>query len=132
MLRDGMASAYKSVLLTTSMKGWKSKWFYTVNIEDSLSADIDSPTQPIPNWSMRPNSDEMHQVEELLDILIRTNIDGVRVTLNFIRWCLQPCKESVHAVYEYRDADFARETLERLTEEQIGERASKFFTANTK
>jgi hypothetical protein len=40
VLQDGKASGYKSVLLSTSNKGWKSKWFYTKNI--GLSKDIDT------------------------------------------------------------------------------------------
>jgi len=84
VLQDGKASKYKSVPLNTSMKGWKSKWFYTKNVEDELSTDIDSLATPNPNWSVRPSSDEMHHVEELLDLLARVNIDGVECTQNFI------------------------------------------------
>jgi hypothetical protein len=40
---------YKPVSLSTSNKGWKAWWFYTKNIEDGLSMDIDSPATPNPN-----------------------------------------------------------------------------------
>jgi hypothetical protein len=69
VLRDGKSFEYKPVLLSTSNNGWKARWFYTENIEDGLFVDIDSPATPNPNWSARPSSDEMHHVEELLDLL---------------------------------------------------------------
>lgn len=70
-------------------------------------------------------------MEELLDILTHTDIDGVGATLNFIGRRIQPCNERVHPTYEYRDEDFAREAPEKLMNEKIGEWASKFFMANT-
>jgi hypothetical protein len=42
VLRDGKAAEHKPVLLSTSNKGWKSKWFYTKNVEHGLSEDIDT------------------------------------------------------------------------------------------
>jgi len=84
VLQDGTASEYKPVPLNTSMKGWKSRWVYMENVEDGISTDIDSPAWPNPNWSARPSIDDMVQVEELLDILAHTDIDGVGCTLNFI------------------------------------------------
>lgn len=50
VLQDGMVSEYKTVPLNSSMKGWKSKWFYTENVEDGISTDIYSSTKPNPNW----------------------------------------------------------------------------------
>ena len=46
VLRDGKASKYKPVPLSTSNKGWRSWWFYTENVEDGLSIDIESPANP--------------------------------------------------------------------------------------
>ena len=86
VLQDGKASEYKSMPLSTSNKGWKAWWFYTKNVEDGLSVDIDSPTTPNPNRLARPSSEEMHQVEELLDLLAHVNINGVECTQNFIGW----------------------------------------------
>lgn len=49
VLQDGKASEYKPVLLSTSNKGWKSKWFYTKNVEDGLPTDINSLAASNPN-----------------------------------------------------------------------------------
>jgi hypothetical protein len=49
VLQDGMVSEYKTVPLNSSMKGWKSKWFYAENVEDGISTDIYSSTKPNPN-----------------------------------------------------------------------------------
>ena len=65
--------------LSASNKGWKAQWFYTKNVEDGLSADIDSLATPNPNWSARPSSEETHHVEELLDLLDCVNINELSV-----------------------------------------------------
>jgi hypothetical protein len=119
VLRDGKAAEYKPVLLSTSNKGWKVKWFYTENIELGLSGDIDSKPKTNPNWSVRPSDDEMVQVEELLDLLARVNINGVECTQNFIGRRIQPCKERSHLAYEYRQEDFVREAPEMIDNDEI-------------
>lgn len=128
VLWDRKVSEYKLVPFSTSNKGWKSKWFYTKNTEDGLSTDIDSPATSNPNWSAKPSSDEMQQVEELLNLLNRVNINGVECMQNFIGQRIQPCKERSHPAYEHWDADFMREAPEPLINEEIDRRVSKFFT----
>ena len=78
-LRDGMVKEYIQVPLNTSLKGWNAKWFYIQNAEQSLSADIDHLAVPSANWSARPTSSEITQVDELLQILgqMRNNLDRV-------------------------------------------------------
>ena len=99
------------------------RWFYIENAEDSHSTDIDTMVGSNVNWTMRPSSEEMHQVEKLLDILARTDINGVGVIVNFIvRW-IQPYKERCHPAYEFYDEDFIREALERLERSEIAIRA---------
>ena len=88
-----MADQYKVVPLNSSMKYWNTHWLYIENAEDSLSTDIDTMARSHVNWTVRPSSKEMHQVEELLDILARTDVNGVGVTVNFIARRIQPCKE---------------------------------------
>ena len=120
VLWDGMASECITVPLNSSMKGWNARWFYTKNWEPSISAEIDQLAVPNANWTARPSSEEMNQVEELLSILKQTNVDGVGITLNFISRWLQSCKERVHPAYEYRDDDFAREAPEQLERIEVG------------
>ena len=101
LLWNGKASKYKPMPLSTSNKGWKAWWFYTKNVEDGLSTDIDSPATPNHNWSARQSSEEMHHVEELLDLLAWVNINGVECTQNFIGQRIQLCMERSHPTYEY-------------------------------
>jgi len=42
--------------------------------------------KPNANWTGRPSSEDMQQVEELLEILAQTDVDGVGVMLNFISY----------------------------------------------
>lgn len=46
------------------------------NAEESISADINSKAKLNANWMARPSGEEMHQVEELLEILARTDVYG--------------------------------------------------------
>ena len=69
MLQDGMADQYKPVPLNSLVKGWNARWFYTKNVEQSISTDIDSMVVPNANWTTRPCGEEMNQVEKLLEIL---------------------------------------------------------------
>ena len=70
-----MVKEYIQVPLNTSLKGWNAKWFYIRNVEPSLSADIDHLAVPSANWSAK-----------LMQILglMRNNLDGVSVAINFI------------------------------------------------
>ena len=81
-----MVKEYIQVPLNTSLKGWNAKWFYIQNAKPSLSADIDHLPVPSANWSVRPTSSEMTQVDELLQILgqIRNILDGVGVAINSV------------------------------------------------
>ena len=49
----------------------------------------------------------MTQVDELLQILgwLRQNLDGVGVSINFVKRRIQPCKERVNPAYEYAGED---------------------------
>ena len=108
-----MVKEYIQVPLNTSLKGWNAKWFYIQNAEPSLSADIDHLAVPSANWSARPTSSEMTQVDELLQILgqMRNNLDRVGVAINIVVRRIQLSKERFHPAYEYTgDEDTARET----------------------
>ena len=70
-------------------------------------------------------------MEELLEILAQTKVDGVSITLNFISCRIQPYKERVHLAYEFSDEDFVREAPERLERGKIAIHASKLFSSDT-
>ena len=58
-----MVKEYIQVPLNTSLKGWTARWFNTRNDEPSLPANIDHLVEPNVNWSVRPSSSKMTQVE---------------------------------------------------------------------
>ena len=60
VLRDGMADQNKTVPLNSSVKGYNARWFYTKNVEESISANIDSMAKLNANWAAMPSSKEMH------------------------------------------------------------------------
>lgn len=106
---------------------------YTENtcVEDEdieLSEDIDAEPKANLNWSVSPSGDEMVQVEELLQILVRVLIDGVKCTENFIGRLIQPCKMRSRPAYEYYVEDFTREAPEPLRNNKVDQRVAKLFS----
>ena len=130
-----MVKEYIQVPLNTSLKGWNAMWFYIQNAEPSLSAGIDHLTVSSTNWLERPNSSEMTQVDELLQILgqIRNNLDGVGVAINFIIHQIQPSMERFRHSYEYTgDEDTTREAPEKINKGDAYICLLELFSSNTK
>ena len=130
-----MEKEYIQGPLNTSLKGWNAKWFYIRNAEPSLSANIDHLAVPSANWSARPISSDMTQVNELLQILgqMHNNLDGVGVAINFVVRRIQPSKERFHPAYEYTgDENTAREALEKINKGDAYIRLLELFSSNTK
>jgi hypothetical protein len=62
----------------------------------------------------------MVQVEELLGMIDRRQLDGPTIALNFISRQVQPCKERVHLLYEYSGSgDPTRESARNLSREEV-------------
>lgn len=132
-LRDGMMKHYINVPLSTSLKGWTVRWFYISNPDPSTPGDMDHFVMSNPNWSAKPSIDEMSQVEELMKILKKIRLDGVRVAISFICRRIQLNKERVNPVYGYAgDGDITREAPEKLDKGDAYARAQKLFSFDTK
>ena len=117
------------------MKGWNAKWFYIRKAELSLSADIHHLAVPSANWSARPISSEMTQVDELLQILgqMHNNLDEVGVAINFVIHWIQLSKERFHPSYEYTgDEDTTREAPEKINKDDAYDHLLELFSSNTK
>ena len=79
----------------------------------------------------KPNSTDMEQVRELLDMIKGMEINGELVAASFIVRRVQPCKERAHLGFDFRgDDDGTRERTERLSKKNVLERAAKLFTPN--
>ena len=118
-----------------SLKGWNAKWFYIQNVEPSLSADIDYLAVPSANWSARPTSSEMTQVDELLQILgqMHNNLNKLGVAINFVLRQIQPSKERVHPMYEYTgDEDTTQEASKKINKDDAYVHLLELFSSNTK
>jgi hypothetical protein len=62
----------------------------------------------------------MVQVDELLGVVDRRQLEGPTIALNFICRRVQPCKERVHPLYEYsRLGDPTRESARNLSREEV-------------
>jgi hypothetical protein len=62
----------------------------------------------------------MVQVEELLGMVDKRQLDGLTIALNFIYRRVQPCKERVHPLYEYSGSgDPTRESASNLSREEV-------------
>jgi hypothetical protein len=72
-----------------------------------VTCDISQIPEQQESWSARLASAKMVQVQELLGLFDKTQIDGPIVATNFIFRRVQPCKERVHPMYEYSGSDDA-------------------------
>jgi hypothetical protein len=62
----------------------------------------------------------MVQVEELLGMIDRRQLDGPTIALNFICRRVQPFKEWVHPLYEYSGSDDpTRESARNLSRKEV-------------
>ena len=130
-LLDGMASKYINVPLNTSLKWWNSKWFYMKQSHPVIHCDVHHIPENQRSWSEKPNSVDMEQVTELIDLIRGVEIRGELVAASFIVRRVQPCKERAHPGFDYRgDDDGTRERIERLTKKNVLEWAVELFTPN--
>ena len=83
-LWDGMASEYINVPLNTSLKGWNSKWFYMKQSHPAIHCDVHHISVNQSSWSERPNSIDMEQVKELLDLIQGVELRDELVAASFI------------------------------------------------
>ena len=79
-----MASEYINVPLNTSLKGWNSNWFYMKQSHPAIRRDVHHIPENQKSWSEKPNSADMEQVRELLDLTKGMEIRGELVATSFI------------------------------------------------
>ena len=83
-LQDGMVNEYINVLMSTSLKGWNSKWFYMKQSHPTICYDIHHIPENQMSWLEKPNSADMELVMELLDLIRGGEIRGELVAASFI------------------------------------------------
>jgi len=73
----------------------------------------------------------MEQVRELLDLIKGVRMNDRLVAASFIVRRVQPCKERAHAGFNFKgDTDGTRERSERLSKDDVLERAIGLFAPN--
>ena len=73
----------------------------------------------------------MKKVRELLDLIKGVKMNGGLVAASFIVHRIQPCKKRAHAGFDFKgDTDDTLERSERLTKDDMLERAIGIFTPN--
>ena len=79
-----MAGEYLTVLLSTSLKGWNTRWFYMKQSHPAVRYDVDHIPESQKSWSEKPNSADMEQVRELLGLIkgVKTNGGLVAVSVS--------------------------------------------------
>ena len=100
-----MANEYINVPLNTSLKGWNSKWFYMKQSHPVIRCDVHHIPESQKSWSEKPNSANMEQVRELLDLIKGVEISGELVAASFIVRSVLPCKERAHPSFDYKGDD---------------------------
>jgi hypothetical protein len=116
-----MKAKYLNVPLSSYTRDWYKKWFYVQQEKEPfVTCDVTQIPEQQESWSARLSSTKMVQVEELLGMFDRIQLDGPMVALNFICRQVQPCKERVHPLYEYSGSgDPTRESARNLMRKEV-------------
>jgi len=126
-----MTSKYINVPLSTSLKGWNTRWFYIKQSHPVIRCDVHHIPESQSSWSERLNSTNMEQVKELLDLIKGVEIRGELVAASFIVRRVQPYKERAHPGFDYMgDDDGTQEMTEWLTKKEVIARATELFSSN--
>ena len=73
----------------------------------------------------------MEQVREFLGLIKGMKTNGGLVAVSFIVRHVQPCKERAHASFDFKwDTDGTQERSERLSKDDVLERAAGLFAPN--
>jgi hypothetical protein len=104
-LRDGRATDYIGMPLTSNPGPWMRRWFY---IRQDAAAWIPSDPghvpEPLDSWSSQPLSrGDLDQVNELIELLRQTCVQGPEVVRLFITRRCQPLMARVLRGFEYDD-----------------------------
>ena len=83
-LHNGMAGEYLTVLLSTSLKGWNTRWFYMKQSHPAVHCNADHKLESQRSWSETPSSTDMEQVRELLGLIKGVKTNGGLVAASFI------------------------------------------------
>ena len=117
--------------LNTSVKGWNARWFYMKQSHPTIRCDVDHMLENQRSWSERLSSADMEQVRDLLGLIKGIKMNSTLVAVSFIVRHIQPCKERAHVGFDVKgDTDGTRERMERLTRDDVLERATELFTPN--
>ena len=82
-------------------------------------------------WSERPSSADIEQVRELLGLIKGMKMNDELVASSFIVRRFQPCKERAHTGFDFKgDTDGTRQRSERLSKDDMLERAAWIFAPN--
>ena len=126
-----MANEYINVPLNTSLKGWNSKWFYMKQSHPVIRCDVHHIPESQKSWSEKPNSADMEQVRELLDLIKGMEINDELVVASFIVRRVQSNKERAHPGSDFKgDDDGTQERPKRLSRKDVLERAAELFAPN--
>ena len=117
-----------TILLSTSLKGWNTRWFYMKQSHPAIRCDVDHIPENQKSWLGKPSSADMEQVRELLDLIKGVKTNGGLMVVSFIVCRVQPCKERAHAGFDFKgDTDGTRERSEMLSRDDVQERVVELF-----
>ena len=101
-LRQG--SVYPDFELRDTNKGWAREWFVVANPAPCFSARSGRAPEYMACWEEPPTTEEMAQVERLLEEIAALSEQGLTwaaVAISFCRRLTQPIQERVHPAFEY-------------------------------
>jgi hypothetical protein len=122
-----MKNRYLSCPWNTSLTEWYRWWFY---IREEPSSATFCSVSYVPekrvSWTDRP--EYTGQVEELMNLIDWSRLDGPGVVGNFLSRQVMPCQRRVHSAYEYQGGqDSTRMHRDNLERPEIQQMINELF-----
>jgi len=124
-LCDGMKKRYLNCPWNTSLSEWYKRWFYIRDEPGSATfCNIGYVPEKRVSWTDRP--EYSGQVEELMNLIEWSRLDGTGVVSNFLSQRVQPCQRRVHQSFEYQGShDTTRMHKDSLEKPEIQHRINE-------
>jgi hypothetical protein len=126
-LHDGMKNHYLNCPWNTSLSKWYKKWFY-IQEEPNIATfcNVSCVLEKRVSWMDR--LEYTGQIEELMNLIKWSRLDGPGVVGNFLSRQVQPCQRRVHPGYVYQGSQATtRMHRDKLDKTEIHCRISELF-----
>jgi hypothetical protein len=135
-LRSGLKTEWIDSDLPNNNSGWRSEWFYIVDLLSGLPRRSGHKPVNISEWDLGLSSRDTEDLKEILELvkdLKKRGVTGASVASSFCRRLIQPIKDRVHPAYEYwGQSNPMREVNCKISKDKMAARVSQIYSGKVK